>query len=131
MKSVIKKISQFIFSRIFYLVLGILIAAAVSTVYAAVIFPHPTLPQPNLPLTTTRWNDLVDSLNNLDSRVGGIETDCGNGGIYQVWTGGGCKAVNPTTGGCSCPAGYTNYLTGQAYFNSRWDTTIYICLNCS
>jgi len=52
----------------------------------------------------------------------------GFGGSFLINTfGGSCSAVNPKTGGCSCPAGMSGNLSGQAWRWSQWDTTIVIC----
>jgi hypothetical protein len=46
------------------------------------------------------------------------------GGYYKHINSNQCNIVNPITGGCSCPGGYTAWLTGTANNDSRF----YLCL---
>jgi hypothetical protein len=60
---------------------------------------------------------VINDCRGLGTQHGGVITTCGGpapgawGGAYQVddavRCGSGCRAANPYTGGCACPAGYT------------------------
>ena len=75
-----KKLLKILTSRAFYLVSGILLSIVVFSTYAA----WNTVKSPGEPLTYTMWNEIVNKLNDLDGRVGALES--GGGGSCS-WTG--------------------------------------------
>jgi len=89
-KEKLQKISKFIVSRMFYLILGICIAVAIPIAYAA----WNSTVSSGQTLTTTLWNDVVAKLVELNNRVGNVE-----GAPYIEF------------GACGvCPQSYVNYF---------------------
>ena len=71
MKSAIKKISKFIISRMFYLLIGLFFAVAIPVAYSA--WNTTIVPNSGTPLTSALWNNVVDKLVDLDSRTTNLE----------------------------------------------------------
>ncbi|MDP3042928.1 MAG: hypothetical protein Q8N21_00805 [bacterium] len=87
MKEQIKKLSKFIASRMFYLILGISVAVAIPIAYAA----WNSTVSSGQTLTTALWNDMVAKLVELNNKI-----DSWPPGSYCIFMGGG-----------SCPTGFT------------------------
>ncbi|MCG2700733.1 hypothetical protein L6267_01030 [Candidatus Parcubacteria bacterium] len=66
MKNTLKKIFKFVSSRALYLLIGLFLALAISTVYAA--WNTTIVPNSGTPLTSALWNDMVAKLVELDGR---------------------------------------------------------------
>jgi hypothetical protein len=132
-----KKFIKLISSRMFFLVLGIVLVIAIYAVQAAWDTTYST----GDTLTATGFNDMVNKLidleaktvalqadsNALGTRVGTLESACLFGGYYTEKSGN-CNRVNPLTGGCSCPAGYSAGATG---WSDGHKEARYICFNCN
>ena len=68
-KSAIKKISKFIISRMFYLLIGLFFAVAIPVAYSAW---NSTVGSGD-PLTSSAWNEHVNKLIELNSRTTNLE----------------------------------------------------------
>ncbi|MBU4331960.1 hypothetical protein KKD20_02440 [Patescibacteria group bacterium] len=86
MKEKMQKISKFIVSRMFYLILGISVAIAIPIAYAA----WNSTVNPGETLTATKWNEHVNKLIELSNKI-----DSWPPGSYCIFMGGG-----------SCPSGF-------------------------
>ena len=114
MKNAFKKLSIFITSRMFYLLLGLFFALAVSVAYAA----WDTKVNPGNTLTSTLWNDVVDKLVELDNRGATIDDgDCYEEGFSQTAGAGvmhscanGYVVVGVASGGYNCDTGCGHLL---------------------
>ncbi|MBU4256968.1 hypothetical protein KJ586_00715 [Patescibacteria group bacterium] len=115
MKEKLQKISKFIISRMFYLILGICIAVAIPVAYAA----WNTFVNPGETLTATKWNEHVNKLVELDNKVNSIAEI----GVYRCPIG--CA-------GCSGGAWGFYECTGQITTKSNCATIEYPCaVTCS
>ncbi|QQR68309.1 MAG: hypothetical protein IPI58_05465 [Alphaproteobacteria bacterium] len=67
---------------------------------------------------------------------GSFEETSLQGGIYTVnfWDGNTCRSLNPLTGGCSCPKGFTSSVTSEFYnpacLNGYYDDNGSRTVNC-
>ena len=77
-KNTIKKLSKFITSRMFYLLLGLFLTMAIFTVQAAWNSKVNT----GQVFTTTLWNDMVDKLVDLNGRTGTLENEISYSNCY-------------------------------------------------
>ncbi|MCK5211181.1 hypothetical protein KAJ89_00615 [Candidatus Parcubacteria bacterium] len=98
MKNIIKKTFKFIFSRAFYLFIGLFLSVGVYSVYAA----WNNTVNPNDPLTAVIWNEHVQKLIEVDSRISSLESGTVALSCMNVT----CSCA-PFSCLATCPSGYT------------------------
>lgn len=120
MKNIIKKTAKFIFSRAFYLFIGLFLSVGIYSVYAAW---NDTV-SPNDPLTATIWNEHVQKLIELDNRIILLESGkVDKVNLYQcpynlshhagTWATFGCLgqiSTRNTCGNYSWPLGWITFI---------------------